>query len=81
VIELAGGEAEEEQRLPSGEIRAVIYRGQRLVPHRGRRLGWFATVSHWEVEQQEVQIDFEQERVRDIQVRIRRTRQAQPAPV
>jgi hypothetical protein len=81
VIELAGGEAEEEQRLPSGEIRAVIYRGQRLVPHRGRRFGWFATVSHWEVEQQEVQIDFEQERVRDIQVRIRRTRQAQPAPV
>jgi hypothetical protein len=28
-----------------------------------------------------VQIDFEQERVRDVQVRIRRTRQVQPAAV
>lgn len=81
VIELVGGEPEEEQRLPSGETRALIYRGQRLVPHRGRRFGWFATVTHWEMEQQEVQIDFEQERVRDIQVRIRRTRQSQPVTV
>jgi hypothetical protein len=81
VIELAGGQPEEEQRLPSGEIRAVIYRGQRLVPHRGRRFGWLATVTHWDMEQQEVQIDFEQERVRDIQVRIRRTRQSQPVAV
>jgi hypothetical protein len=81
VLRLVGAEPEEEQRLPSGGIRAVIYRGQRLVPHRGRRFGWFATVSHWEMEQQEVQIDFEQDRVRDIQVRIRRTRQNQPAAV
>jgi hypothetical protein len=76
VLQVVGGEPEEEQRLPTGEIRAVIYRGQRLVPHRGRRFGWFATVSHWEMEQQEVQIDFEQERVRDIHARIRRTRQS-----
>jgi hypothetical protein len=81
VVTLVGIEPEEEQRLPSGEIRAVIYRGQRLVPHRGRRFGWFATVSHWEIEHQEVQIDFEQERVRDVQVRIRRTRQAVPSAV
>ena len=81
VLELAGGEPEEEQRLPSGEIRGVIYRGERLVPHRGRRFGWFTTVSHWEMEQNEVQIDFERERVRDIQVRIRRTRQTQPEAV
>jgi hypothetical protein len=40
-----------------------------------------ATVHHWEVEQNEVQIDFEQGRVRDIQIRIRRTRQTQPADV
>lgn len=81
VLDLVGSDPEEEQRLPGGEIRAVIYRGQRTVPHRGRRFGWFATVSHWEVEQHEVQIDFEQERVRDIQVRIRRTRQTQTAAV
>jgi hypothetical protein len=79
VLRLVGSEPEEEQRLPSGEIRAVIYRGQRLVPHRGRRFGWFATVSHWESEHHEVQIDFEQDRVRDIQARIRRTRQTASA--
>jgi len=78
VLKLIGGDPEEEQRLPSGEIRAVIYRGQRMVPHRGRRLGWFSTVSHWDVEHHEVQIDFEQDRVRDIQARIRRTRLTQP---
>jgi hypothetical protein len=81
VLTLVGGEPEEEQRLPSGEIRAMIYRGERMVPHRGRRFGWFATVSHWEIEQVEAQIDFERERVRDVQVRIRRTRHSQPAPV
>jgi len=78
VLKLTGGEPEEEQRLPSGEIRAMIYRGQSMAPHRGRRFGWFATVNHWEVEQREVQIDFEHERVRDIHARIRRTRLAQP---
>jgi hypothetical protein len=79
VLRLVGSAPEEEQRLPSGEIRAVIYRGQRLVPHRGRRFGWFATVRHWEMENHEVQIDFEQDRVRDIQARIRRTRQTPSA--
>jgi hypothetical protein len=81
VLKLVGSAPEEEQRLPSGEIRAVIYRGERLVPHRGRRFGWFATVSHWEMENHEVQIDFEQDRVRDIQARIRRTRQTPSAAV
>jgi hypothetical protein len=81
VLRLAGAEPEEEQRLPSGEIRALIYRGQRLLPHRGRRFGWFATVHHWEMEQHEVQIDFEEDRVRDIQARIRRTRQSQAPAV
>jgi hypothetical protein len=78
VLNLTGSEPEEEQRLPSGEIRAMIYRGQRLVPHHGRRFGWFSTVSHWDEEQHEVQIDFDQDRVRDIQARIRRTRLTQP---
>lgn len=79
VLRLVGSAPEEEQRLPSGEIRAVIYRGELLVPHRGRRFGWFATVRHWELEHHEVQIDFEQDRVRDVQARIRRTRQTPSA--
>ena len=79
VLRLVGSAPEEEQRLPTGEIRAVIYRGELLVPHRGRRFGWFATVKHWEIEHHEVQIDFEQDRVRDVQARIRRTRQTPSA--
>jgi hypothetical protein len=78
-LRLCGGEPEEEQRLPSGEIRAVIYRGQRVVPRRQRSFGWVSTVSHWDVEQHEVQIDFEGERVRGIQARVRRARLAEPA--
>src|SRR5438552_12031340 len=77
-LRLCGGDPEEEQRLPSGEIRAVIYRGQRVVPRRQRSFGWVSTVSHWDVEQHEVQIDFERERVRDIQARVRRARLAEP---
>ena len=60
-------------RLPSGETRTLVYRGQRMVPHRRRSFGWFATVSHWDVEDHEIQIDFERDLVRDIQARIRRS--------
>ena len=62
--------------LPSSETRTLVYRGQRVVPHRRRSFGWFATVSHWEVEDHEVQIDFERDLVRDIQARIRRSQPA-----
>ena len=78
-LRLCGSEPEEEQRLPSGEIRTIVYRGQRVVPRRQRSFGWVSTVSHWDVEQHEVQIDFEHERVRDIQARVRRARLAEPA--
>ena len=61
------------ERLPSGETRTLVYRGQRVVPHRRRSFGWFATVSHWDVEDHEIQIDFERDLVRDIQARIRRS--------
>ena len=79
VLRLCGSDPAEEQRLPSGEIRNVVYRGQRVVPRRQRSFGWVSTVSHWDVEQHEVQIDFERERVRDIQARVRRARLAEPA--
>ena len=78
-LRLCGSEPEEEQRLPSGEIRTIVYRGQQVVPRRQRSFGWVSTVSHWDVEQHEVQIDFEHERVRDIQARVRRARLAEPA--
>jgi hypothetical protein len=81
VLRLCGPQAEEEARLPAGETRALqtrtlIYRGQRVVPNRRRSFGWFATVGHWDVEDHEVQIDFERDRVRDVQARVRRSRLA-----
>ena len=74
VLRLCGPRAEEQARLPAGETRALVYRGQRVVPHRRRSFGWFATVGHWDVEDHEVQIDFERDRVRDVQARVRRSR-------
>ncbi len=80
VLRLCGPHAEEEQRLPSGERRTLVYRGQRVVPNRRRSFGWFATVNHWDVEHHEVQIDFEQDRVRDIQARVRRSQLTDQPP-
>src|SRR5262249_45946073 len=74
VLRLCGPHAEEQERLPPGAARTLVYRGQRVVPHRRRLLGWFATVSHWDVEDHEVQIDFEHDRVSDVQARVRRSR-------
>jgi len=50
VLRLCGPQAEEQARLPAGETRALVYRGQRVVPHRRRSFGWFATVAaaSWE---------------------------------
>jgi hypothetical protein len=78
VLRLCGPHAEEQERLPSGETRTLVYRGERVVPHRRRSFRWFATISHWDVEHHEVQIDFEHDRVRDIQARVRRSRLTQP---
>jgi len=74
VLRLCGPHAEEQARLPAGETRTLLYRGRRVVPHRRRSFGWFATVGHWDVEDHEVQIDFERDRVRDVQARVRRSR-------
>ena len=73
VLRLCGPHAEEQARLPTGE-RSLLYRGRRVVPNRRRSFGWFATVGHWNVEDHEVQIDFERDRVRDVQARVRRSR-------
>jgi hypothetical protein len=79
VLQLCGPHAEEQERLPSGEARTLVYRGERRVPHRRRSFGWFATVSHWDIEHQEVQIEFEHDRVRDVQARVRRSRLTTPS--
>jgi hypothetical protein len=57
-----------------------VYRGQRVVPRRGWSLGWFATVRYWDVEDREVAITFERNRVGDIQTRVRRSRRSTHPP-
>jgi hypothetical protein len=74
VLRLCGPHAEEQARVPAGETRTLLYRGQRVVPNRRRSFGWFATVGYWDVEDHEIRIDFERDRVRDVQARVRRSR-------
>ncbi len=78
VVALCGTNAEERQQSGAPERRTLVYRGQRLVPHRRRTFGWFATVSHWDAEHHEVEVEFVQDRVHDVQARVRRTRLARP---
>jgi len=80
VLEICGASPEEEARLPSGETRTLVYRGQRVVPHGWRSFGWFGTVSRWDVEHHEVQIDLDHDRVRGIQARVRRSRLGELPP-
>ncbi len=79
VLRLCGTEVEEQEDLTTPGRRTLIYRGRLEVPHRRWRLGWVATVSRWDVEQHEVEIVFADERVRDVQARVRRTRLATPS--
>jgi hypothetical protein len=80
VLRLCGPGVEEQVRLPARETQALVYRGQRVVPHRWWSLGWFATVRYWDVEDHEVEITFERNRVRDIKARVRRLRLSDPPP-
>ena len=74
VLELCGSDVEEQSRLTDPGQRRLIYRGRRVVPRRRRAFGWFATVSHWDVEQHELHIDLERDVVRDVQARVTRSR-------
>jgi hypothetical protein len=78
VLRVCGADAEEHQQLGSAERRTLVYRGRRVVPHRRRTFGWLSTVSHWDVEHHEVEVEFEQDRVRDVQARVRRSRFSRP---
>ena len=78
VLKLCGPLGEQHQSLTGAHPRRLIYRGRRLVPHRQRTFGWVATVSHWDIEDHEVVIEFEGDRVRDVQAELRRVRGAPP---
>ena len=77
---LCGADVEEQSRLTDPGRRRRVYRGRRIVPQRRRAFGWFATVSHWDVEQHELHIELERDVVRDVQARVTRSRLNAPTP-
>ena len=80
VLGLCGSDVEEHSRLTAPGRRTLVYRGRRVVPRRRRAFGWLATVSHWDVEQHEVQIELDQDVVRDVQAHVTRSRLNAPEP-
>ena len=73
VVRVCGEPQEERQRL-GGRHRTLVYRGTVLNTHRRFAVGWFATVSHREIEHHEAVIEIEDDRVRDIEWRVGRSR-------
>ena len=80
VLRLCGAEVEEEERLDQPDRRVLVYRGWRAVPETRRRMKWVATVEAWEIIAQEARIEVERDVVKDVQVRIRRSRGPNPEP-
>ena len=80
VLALCGQEAlEEQERLGAPEQRTLVYRGRRVVPRHRRHLLWIlSSVSDWELEEQEVEIEMARGVVQDVQVRVRRARLPYP---
>jgi hypothetical protein len=78
VLRLCGGEVEEQERRGLPGRRTLIYRGRRAMPQQRPLWGWISTVSHWDVEHHEVEINFQQDVVEDVQVRLRRSRLSHP---
>jgi hypothetical protein len=74
VIRLCGPPTEERTHRSQHEGRVLVYRGTRAVPRRRLSLGWVGTISHWDVEEHEMEIALDGERVVDIQSRLRRFR-------
>jgi hypothetical protein len=76
VVKVCGTEFEEQSQrhLAGGARRTVTYRGERRVPQRGWRLGVISSVRRWDHELHEVEIELQNDRVADVQARIRRAR-------
>jgi hypothetical protein len=78
VRQMCGPPTEEVEQLGEPDKRTLVYRSRRMTPQRGRSWGWIATVDHWEVEYQEVDITLAQGMVSNVQARVRHTRVAHP---
>jgi hypothetical protein len=78
VRRLCGPPTEEVEQLGEPGKRTLVYRSRKLVPQRARSWGWIATVDHWQMEHQDVDITIDHDVVSDVQARLRRTRLAHP---
>jgi hypothetical protein len=74
VLRLCGPNAEVVEKLDAPGRRTVVYRGRLVVPQPRRRFGWLSTVSRWDVEEHEVQIDLAGDLVTDVKAQVRRAR-------
>ncbi len=75
VLKLCGPDYEDEQQQLAGEVRRTLtYRGRRLVPESTRRFGLISHVRRWDLEIHEVEVELRNDRVADVQARIRRAR-------
>jgi hypothetical protein len=80
VLRLCGPDAEHFEKFPSPGHRTLVYRGRRVVPQGRRMLGWVTAVSLWEIEDHEVQIEFESDVVSDVKALVRRSRRTPKPP-
>jgi hypothetical protein len=76
VLEILGRTVEERTTLAAPDRRTLVYRGRRVVPGRRRVAGLLAAVTHWDVEDHEVEIIVERDVVRDVQAHVKRSRLA-----
>src|SRR5215468_5350140 len=74
VLRMCGTEVEEEERTGEPDRSVLVYRGWRAEPETRQRMRWVATVEAWAVLAQEVRVEIERGLVKDVQVRIRRSR-------
>jgi hypothetical protein len=75
VVKLFGPDYEEHERKHGDDSqRTLRYRGQRLVPQRTWRMGKLSTVRRWDLEMHEVDVEMDNDRVADVNARVRRAK-------
>ena len=74
-VKLFGPDYEEHERTHGEDSqRTLRYRGQRLVPQRNWRMGKLSTVGRWDLEVHEVDVEMDNDRVADVNARVRRAK-------
>jgi hypothetical protein len=80
VLEMLGRTVEERVSLNAPDRKVLVYRGRRILPRHRRVAGVLAAVTHWDVEDHEVEIVLDHDVVQDVQAHVKRSRLTEPAP-